>query len=291
VYSGVFCLLALRGARDWKLGENLQLQDLQDHHIFPRAYLHNHGLIDHMAINSIVNRTLISDVTNNQIRAKAPADYLEDLEVFPAGSTHGLMEPHFLTPEVIGWMREGTQQATKDQLRDTYEAFCAVRERAIISEIRRVCGVSEPAEGTAPPPAVGLPPSPAGAPFSDQESPRMATVLTLADESGCGDALRSLLSVARRMNLRPVPHVRSVVFAPPSDGRKAVFAAWVRDGSLELGLWFDRFESYMGIPAETARAVLGTSPRNVTGADVRVFKDDLERLMGVRGSAGNEEDA
>ena len=39
VYSGVFCLLALHNARDWRRGEDIRLQELQDHHIFPQAYL------------------------------------------------------------------------------------------------------------------------------------------------------------------------------------------------------------------------------------------------------------
>ena len=37
VYSGVFCLLAMRGARDWQVDEHIELQRLQDHHIFPQT--------------------------------------------------------------------------------------------------------------------------------------------------------------------------------------------------------------------------------------------------------------
>jgi hypothetical protein len=39
VYSGIFCLLALRSARDWRRGEDIRLQELHDHHIVPQAYL------------------------------------------------------------------------------------------------------------------------------------------------------------------------------------------------------------------------------------------------------------
>lgn len=79
VYSGVFCLLAIRGARDWKLGEAIELQKLEDHHIFPQAYLKRHGYRskqDKTAINSIVNRTLLSESTNRTIQDRAPAEYL-----------------------------------------------------------------------------------------------------------------------------------------------------------------------------------------------------------------------
>jgi len=44
VYSGLFCLLALRNARDWRRGEDIRLQELQDHHIFPQAYLKRHKI-------------------------------------------------------------------------------------------------------------------------------------------------------------------------------------------------------------------------------------------------------
>src|SRR6266850_584189 len=77
VYCGVFCLLAIRGARDWRRGEAIQLQDLQDHHIFPKAFLSRHGLTERSTVNSLVNRTLISDETNLKIRDQAPADYIK----------------------------------------------------------------------------------------------------------------------------------------------------------------------------------------------------------------------
>ena len=80
VYSGGFCLLALRGARDWRRGESIQLQDLEDHHIFPCDYLRNHGMEKRAVVNSIANRTLISDETNGKIKSKAPADYLANKE-------------------------------------------------------------------------------------------------------------------------------------------------------------------------------------------------------------------
>ena len=35
VYSGAFCLLAIGGARDRAATEAIELQKLEDHHIFP----------------------------------------------------------------------------------------------------------------------------------------------------------------------------------------------------------------------------------------------------------------
>ena len=77
VYSGVFCLLALRNARDWRRGEDIRLQELQDHHIFPQAYLKRHGITKRVDVNTIANRTLISNETNGKIKDKAPADVHE----------------------------------------------------------------------------------------------------------------------------------------------------------------------------------------------------------------------
>ena len=95
VYSGIFCLLALRQARDWRRGEDIRLQELQDHHIFPKAFLKRHSVSKPATQNTIVNRTLISDETNGRIKDKAPADYVRDVDIFSAGARIDLLEPSF----------------------------------------------------------------------------------------------------------------------------------------------------------------------------------------------------
>ena len=55
-----------------------------------------------------------------------------------------LTEPHFLSAEAIEAMRQGQQTTTKSEIGSIYEAFRAARERALIAEIRRACGVPEP---------------------------------------------------------------------------------------------------------------------------------------------------
>lgn len=142
VYSGVFCLLALRGARDWKRGESIQLQELQDHHIFPRAYLRRNDLTNRGAVNSIVNRTLISDETNALIRDKAPADYISNTDVFPSGSNETLLNPHFLNAEAVDIMNEASEDLSNSDIEDIYGWFSDVREKSIIAEIRKVCIVA-----------------------------------------------------------------------------------------------------------------------------------------------------
>jgi hypothetical protein len=143
VYSGVFCLLALGKARDWRRGESIQLQELHDHHIFPQAYLHRHGLSKRAEVNTIANRTLISDDTNGRIRDKAPADYVVDSDIFPSGARHDLLEPHFIDPAGLSLMREAVEQLSNNRAIALYERFVQARGAAIIGEIRRACGIAE----------------------------------------------------------------------------------------------------------------------------------------------------
>jgi hypothetical protein len=141
IYCGVFCLLAKQGARDWTLGENITLQELQDHHIFPREYLNRHGIQDRMPVNTILNRTLISATTNNKIRAKAPGDYLVHTDVFPSGPRPQILEPHFINDEARGLMKKADGLLGDGEVGQLYKSFCTVREQQILDVVRRECGV------------------------------------------------------------------------------------------------------------------------------------------------------
>lgn len=142
VYSGAFCLLALRNARDWRRGEDIRLQLLQDHHVFPQAYLKRHGITRKVDVNSIANRTLISDETNGKIKDKAPAAYLVDPEIFPSGASAELLTPHFLDDQCEGLMSEATEAMSNDDAAALYGRFVQAREAAIIGEIRKACGIA-----------------------------------------------------------------------------------------------------------------------------------------------------
>ncbi|MBI5670658.1 MAG: DUF262 domain-containing protein [Chloroflexi bacterium] len=144
IYSGVFCLLALRGARDWRRGESIQLQKLNDHHIFPKNYLRQHGLPGRgSTVNSIVNRTLISDETNLIISDKAPAQYVGQYDVFPGGVTSELLDAHFLNQDAIECMQMAEDAISDSEVLTLYEEFLNIRESLIVAEIQRVCGLSD----------------------------------------------------------------------------------------------------------------------------------------------------
>lgn len=150
IYSGVFCMLALRGARDWMLGESIELQRLEDHHIFPQDYLKSMSGSG-TTINSVVNRTLISASTNKKISNKAPADYLENPEVFPT-PPRPLLEPHFVDASALDGMRAAGPGLGATAKRAVFEKFAAAREAVIVNHIRELSGVASihvgpPAEG------------------------------------------------------------------------------------------------------------------------------------------------
>lgn len=141
IYRGVFCLLGIRGARDWRRGENIQLQDLQDHHIFPQAYLKAHGITKGDTINTLVNRTLISEETNNKIKASPPAKYLNNTEIFPSGPAPSLLNAHFIGTTAFERMSFATDDLTNERLAAVYEDFLKSREAIIIAEIQKAAGV------------------------------------------------------------------------------------------------------------------------------------------------------
>jgi hypothetical protein len=143
VYSGIFCLLAIGNARDWHRGEDIRLQELQDHHIFPRAYLRRHGVTKRIEVNTIANRTLISNETNNRIKDKAPADYLTDPGILPDASRDALLKPHFIDDATCTIALSATEGLSNEDAASIYRRFLQAREEEIIQEIRRVCGVAE----------------------------------------------------------------------------------------------------------------------------------------------------
>jgi hypothetical protein len=141
-YSGVFCLLALRNARDWRRREDIRLQELQDHHIFPKAFLKRHEITKRVDVNTVANRTLISNETNGKIKDQAPAYYISNGDIFPPGSQRELLEPHFIDENTVPILEAAREDLPDGQIEDLYQRFIQGRQAAIIEEIRRVCGIT-----------------------------------------------------------------------------------------------------------------------------------------------------
>lgn len=86
IYKGVLNIInyASGGLKDWNnTSKLLASSKLEDHHIFPRAYIKNAYENDDQAlilIDCVVNRTLIPKLTNIQIGNKSPSSYLDELK-------------------------------------------------------------------------------------------------------------------------------------------------------------------------------------------------------------------
>lgn len=132
-YKAIMCLLALNGAKDFRNYESIIYSQLDDHHVFPKAYLRESlekppfGLSEAGARNTIVNRTLISSETNRAIGKKAPSDYLADSSIIPPADVTDLLRRHFIDESALHALRQ-----------DNYPSFLIERERTVIGKIRSI---------------------------------------------------------------------------------------------------------------------------------------------------------
>lgn len=134
-YNAVICLLALNGAEDFYKGRTLGTGDfteggINDHHIFPKKVSdlppETSTHFDRFK-DSILNRTLILDSTNNKIKNSKPSSYLEEMEARHGGpgEVRQLLEGHFIT------------EAGYEHLRnDDFDSFIQEREREIKQRLK-----------------------------------------------------------------------------------------------------------------------------------------------------------
>jgi len=130
-YRGVMCLVAIHGAQDLVAGDAIEFHELEDHHIFPQAFLRRlpkQRRPKDEEVNCIVNRTLISAATNRRISRSRPSEYVG--KVLPAGREERILATHFVDVAALEAMR-----------RDDFYGFLEARERTLLAEIcRRVAG-------------------------------------------------------------------------------------------------------------------------------------------------------
>ncbi len=93
-------------------------------------------------VNTIANRTLISNETNGKIKDKAPADYVANDNIFPSGAPADLLEPHFIDASTLAILRAAPEELSDDEIVDLYGGFVNARQAAIIEDIRRACGIA-----------------------------------------------------------------------------------------------------------------------------------------------------
>ncbi len=130
IYKGVMNLLAINGARDFRLLDSIEFHELDDHHIFPKIFLSKQRDVEgnrrynEQQINTIVNRTLISGSTNRKISGKSPSSYIRDDEII---KDSGVLYNHFIS-----------QEAIKSMELDNYEKFLEERNKLIVADIKQL---------------------------------------------------------------------------------------------------------------------------------------------------------
>jgi len=121
IYKGVMNLIGINGARDFNNNDAISFHELEDHHIFPKAFLSKkYGHKGGEKVNTILNRTLIVSSTNRTISKKSPSQYLKD--VLPDAYRDSILRSHLIGPE-----------AQKAMENDDYEAFLEAREKDILA--------------------------------------------------------------------------------------------------------------------------------------------------------------
>ena len=140
IYRGAICLILGNGARDFHTqavitGKLIAEKAIDDHHVFPVAYLESRGVAPARMRDCVLNRTLIDRTTNQMISDRAPSDYLAEIK-----RTKGFPFVHVLTSHGL------PAAADSPLLRDDYEAFLSWRQEHLWQEIRRVTGVTMAAD-------------------------------------------------------------------------------------------------------------------------------------------------
>jgi len=139
-YNAVLCILALNKAEDFFKGRIVGTGDysnekINDHHIFPTGVK---GLDPEKSRtfkdfkDSVVNRTLLLDETNNRIKSKKPSQYLADL-ANKKGSEEkvkDILEAHLISGITYEYMKA-----------DDFDNFVAEREKNIKEHIISKLGI------------------------------------------------------------------------------------------------------------------------------------------------------
>lgn len=107
-YCAVLNLLALESSRDWftdRILGNYPLDKINDHHIFPIKCKVN---VDPELVNSILNRTLLYDETNQKIKSSCPKEYYKKIKekVGDDKKIEEIMESHLISPAALKYMKE-----------------------------------------------------------------------------------------------------------------------------------------------------------------------------------------
>jgi hypothetical protein len=138
IYRGTICLVlgCAGGARDFHTqsiitGNLIDQEGIDDHHIFPAAYLEKKkGISESKRRDCVLNRTLIDRTTNQMISDCAPSHYLAQIKNTVNFPFDTVLKSHCLPTG-----------DTSSLLTDDFEAFLTWRQNELWKEIQRVTGL------------------------------------------------------------------------------------------------------------------------------------------------------
>ncbi|MGV9200722.1 MAG: GmrSD restriction endonuclease domain-containing protein [Promethearchaeia archaeon] len=129
-YNSIICILALNYVKDFYKGRIVDTGDfskekINDHHIFPKGVkeLDSEKSIKFDEYkDSIVNRTLLLDETNNKIKNKKPSEYIEQMKnkLGSEEKVKSIFEEHLINEKAYEHMKN-----------DDFDKFVKERERTI----------------------------------------------------------------------------------------------------------------------------------------------------------------
>jgi hypothetical protein len=116
-------------------GKLMAQEGIDDHHVFPAAYLERRGIVPARVRDCVLNRTLIDRTTNQMISDRAPSDYLTEIRGTRGFPFASVLASHGLPAE-----------PDSPLLRDDFDAFVDWRQSRLWDEIRRVTGLTVAAD-------------------------------------------------------------------------------------------------------------------------------------------------
>jgi hypothetical protein len=117
-------------------GKLIDQEGIDDHHVFPVAYLRDtKGIKSTVACDCVLNHTLIDRTTNQIISARAPSDYLADIQATPGFPFDTILASHCMP---LG--------DSSPLIADDYDAYLAWRQQRLWREIQRVTGLKVAAD-------------------------------------------------------------------------------------------------------------------------------------------------
>ncbi|MEN2976558.1 DUF262 domain-containing protein (plasmid) [Tistrella bauzanensis] len=137
-YKGLQSLLFSSIRTDMVSGDHLKHDELEEHHIFPRAILKKNGYGNH-SIDSIVNKIPINKTTNRIISDRSPFEYFK--ECLSNAKAHGTVGQFSENMKSCLMPGDPTAPDWLDQFKvENYDLFLRNRAQMIIERLHLVIG-------------------------------------------------------------------------------------------------------------------------------------------------------